>query len=374
MISGLTACSLLPSSGPTGPELEDALKDSNPIGIKVVDFGPGMVETLADVTAEESKATPAAAVPPPDVDRLGPGDELSVGIFEIGAGLFSGHTAPIEPGTEAEQSATTPQSLPKLLVNSEGYIYVPYAGRIRAAGLTPAELQGVIEGKLRSQSINPQVIVTVATNIANTVVVSGDVKEPGREKLTLAHETLLDAIALAGGATHLLADMYVKVQGPHHAEALPLALIDLDSKENFVLEPGDRIQLDFLPRTISVFGAGGKVAQLPFDAPHLTLAEALARTGGPNDYEADATAVYLFRYETPIASQRLNLTPAPAVTPVVYHANLLDPTSYMLMQRFAMRDRDVIYVANAQTNKFQKIMGIISGAFLPLSVGKQLSN
>jgi polysaccharide export outer membrane protein len=367
----LTGCTVLPSSGPTGPELEDALADHNPLGVKLVEIVPAVVETLQAAAVEDSRDGPAPITAPPDVDRIGPGDELTVSIFEIGAGLFQGR--PAGPA-EADSAATTiPQSLPKLIVDGDGWIFVPYAGRIRAAGLNAAQLQASIEAKLKDQALNPQVIVTVATNISNTIVVSGDVKSPGRQKLTLARETLLDSIALAGGTTHLAADMVIKLQGPHHQEAMPLALIELNGRQNVVLEPGDRVQLDFLPRTISVFGAGGRVAQLPFDAPHLTLAEALARTGGPSDYQADATAVYLFRYESPTASRLLGLSATATAAPVAYHINLLDPTSYFLMERFAMHDQDLIFIANARTNKLQKIMSIVSGAFTPLIVGKQLS-
>ena len=78
------------------------------------------------------------------------------------------------------------------------------------------------------------------------------------------------------------------------------------------------------------------------------------------------------RTERPVASQKLGLPAVTGPTPVLYHANLLDPTTYFSVQQFAMRDRDVLYIANARANKLQKIMGIVSGVFTPLSVGKQV--
>lgn len=366
-----TSCSELPSSGPTQAEFLNSAAKDNPLGFKIVDITPGVIKILSDAPAPDValKQDTARAE---DVDRIGIGDELSVYIFEIGSGIFSGRLGS-GGNSFSPPSGAMDQALPKFLVDTDGYITVPYSGRVRAAGLTPYQLEREIESRLKKTSQHAQVVVEIANNVANTVVVSGDVKNPGRHSLTLAHETLLDMIALSGGPSKGAVDTVVTVTGRSHSLVVPLTRIATSGPENFDLDPGDRIQLTFRPRTFTVFGASGRVSELSFDSPRLSLAEAIARSGGPNDSLADPTAIYLFRYETPQISAQLGVKGPDGSAPVVYHLDLLDTTSYFEMGRFQLRDKDLIVVANSRLNKLQKLMEILSGLFTPVLVGQTLS-
>jgi hypothetical protein len=44
--------------------------------------------------------------------------------------------------------------------------------------------------------------------------------------------------------------------------------------------------------------------------------------------------------------------------PVVYTINLKDPASFFVAQNFPMRNKDVLYVANAQANELQKFLNL----------------
>jgi polysaccharide export outer membrane protein len=143
-----------------------------------------------------------------------------------------------------------------------------------------------------------------------------------------------------------------------------------NASENFSLQPGDEIRLIAQPRTYLSFGAGGKVSEVPFQSAHLSLAEAIARIGGPSPLAADPTAVYLFRFEQPSVTQKLNL---PAVTtPIIYKVNMMDPQSYFEMQKIAMRNKDLIYVANASSNQFFRFMSAVNSVFIPIGTTANL--
>ncbi len=45
--------------------------------------------------------------------------------------------------------------------------------------------------------------------------------------------------------------------------------------------------------------------------------------------------------------------------PTVYHANLLQPETMFLLQRFPIQDKDIVYVSNAALSEFQKLLRII---------------
>jgi polysaccharide export outer membrane protein len=152
----------------------------------------------------------------------------------------------------------------------------------------------VIEQRLADKTSQARVVISLVTNGSNLVYVSGDVKNPGRSPLSLARETLLDMVALAGGPTHSPQDTLVKVNRGGQDATTSLHRIQTISAENILVEPQDRIQLDYLPRTYLSFGATGKVAQIQFDSAALSLA--VARVGGLDDNRANPEAVFLFRF------------------------------------------------------------------------------
>jgi polysaccharide export outer membrane protein len=64
--------------------------------------------------------------------------------------------------------------MPEQMVDSDGRITVPFAGRILAAGHTPQEISHDI-ATLDGKAHQPQVIVRLVRNAAATVTVVGDV-------------------------------------------------------------------------------------------------------------------------------------------------------------------------------------------------------
>ena len=242
-----------------------------------------------------------------------------------------------------------------------------------AAGLTPVALEQRIASDLKAKSLEPQVVVEITANLSNTVFVSGDVRNPNRYPLTLQHEHLLDILALAGGAAHPPAETLVDVVRGRDSQRARLDEIDTLDPRNVVLVPGDRISLEYNPRTFTVFGASGRVKELPFETASVTLAQGLAQAAGLNDDQSDPTAVYLFRYERPEAARQLGLPGDGQPVPVIYRVNLMDPTGYFMMEKFALRDVDLVYAANARSMKLKKFLGLVASLFQPAAVTKNIA-
>jgi polysaccharide export outer membrane protein len=393
-------CGALPASGPEERDVLRSEREANQLGFRIVDVDARTV-TVLDQQPTLAFATLASMGPAGAADAIGPGDVLQISVYEIGSGLFSASGSGAAPpqeqaGSAGISTAATRQSLPPMQVERDGTIHVPYVGRIRAAGRTPAQLEAAIEGGLRSHSQDPQVVVEIAHNVANTVIVAGEVNKPGRVPLTLARERLLDVIALAGGPTHQPQDMVVELDRRGVTGRAPLDQVQRNPEADVPMQPQDRVQVLFQPRTYTVFGAA-RVAETPFTAADVSLAEAIARAGGPLDERADPNAVFLFRYETPAVARQIGIaagavTPVAASTagvtasavtgvtaeavtgvPVVYRLDLLNTNSYFLAQHFPMRNKDVIYVANARTNQVGKFFGLISALFAPAVITHSLS-
>ena len=93
--------------------------------------------------------------------------------------------------------------------SSDGAITVPYAGRVKVAGKTPRQVEQEIVLALTGKAIEPQALVTVTKNIANTVTVVGEVTGGARVPLSARGDRVLDAVATAGGTKAPAYDTFV---------------------------------------------------------------------------------------------------------------------------------------------------------------------
>jgi protein involved in polysaccharide export with SLBB domain len=86
-------------------------------------------------------------------------------------------------------------------VDSDGFITFPYVGRVLAGGLNPGDLQDRIKNMLSPAYIkNPQVRVEIDQYKSQSVMVSGEVRQPGKIPMTGAM-SILEALAAAGSPT-----------------------------------------------------------------------------------------------------------------------------------------------------------------------------
>jgi polysaccharide export outer membrane protein len=128
-----------------------------------------------------------------------------------------------------------------------------------------------------------------------------------------------------------------------------------------------------LPQSFTAFGATGANAQIPFSSEKMTLVEALAKAGGLQDLRSDPAGVFLFRFEPPSIVKTLGrpqvATGPEGSSPVVYRLDLRNAKSYFLAQRFPIRDKDIIYVANADLNELQKFFTLLNTLTGPVITG-----
>lgn len=355
VVALLAGCATLPSSGPTGKQIEkSAMAPKSGAPIKLV-----QIRAVADVPIAPGNASPATlpdSAPTP-TDMVGPGDILDINIYEAGVTLFAGAAN----AGGAGQLMTTPgvqvQKLPPTRIDDLGDITIPYAGTMHVAGLTTGEIEATIRNSLRRLSQNPQVLVTLSEAITNSIIIGGEVAKPGRLVLQTNRESLSDVVALAGGYRGNARDLTLRVM--RGSSIVDVRVNDL--AENPALDvrihPGDRLMLINSPRTYSILGASGRVEQMPFSRSSVSLAEAVAGAGGINSALGDPAAIFLFRYVRDEQDREV---------PMVYHLNMMQTGSYFLAQKFIMQDKDVLYFGNAAANQPSKLVQLISQLFSPI--------
>ena len=282
-------------------------------------------------------------------------------------------TGPLPIEATAAAGERRGATIPDQQVAPDGAISVPYAGRVPAAGRTPAEVQQTIETLLASKALQPQALVIVRKSDANTVTVAGEVVAGGRVPLSSGGDRLLQVIAAAGGAKAPVYETFVRLSRNGVTATIPLEQLVSDPAEDIYARPGDILTLARMPRTFSVFGASGRNAQITFDAAKLTLSEALAKSQGLRDDLANPKGVFLFRYEPAsivrALGQPLAASASDEGSPVAYRFDFSDANSYPIADQFPVRDKDIIFVADAGAVQVQKLFTLLSTVTGPVITG-----
>ena len=371
-VLAIPACGELPSNGPLAGQILASGQATPAAPAQATDTNYAIVDiNQASIAAMDRAPRPSlirrfgdkAPVPAQQIDV---GDVVSVSIFESGTGLFaSGSVTPT--GVDGAHSVT----LPAQVVDQRGNILVPYAAKpIRAVGRTPMEVAQSIQKALASQASQPQVIVTVPQSPSSTASVLGDQTGAAQVPLTLKGERLLDVVAQGGGIKSLPAETFITLTRAGSSETVDLPSILKDPTENIYIQPGDTIYVTRHPQTYTALGAVSSSGELPIDQDPFTLAQAVGRAGGLSPNAADASAVFLFRFESRAVFREIqNNSPMLATrqaVPVVYRLNFEDPRSYFYAQQFPMRSHDIVFVGTASSVEFLKFLSVIRGA---ISVG-----
>ncbi|QCO55816.1 polysaccharide export protein [Pseudorhodobacter turbinis] len=355
----LIGCASLPGQGPSKSKIvelaagQEAVQDSQ---YAVVNLTPQIVGAMGKIPRRAFSSALPRGPRQPGAVRIGIGDVLGIQIWEASPdGLFSTPTA-----RSAEIAAT---------VDGQGNIYLPYVGTLPARGQSIEQIRSSIAQALTGKAVDPEVVVVVKENGAQSVTVVGDVKSAGRFDLPPSGLRLLDAVALSGGPSQASFDTEVIVNRAGKTAGIRLDDVVKTNAENVWLVPRDTVQLLHKPRSFTAFGAVSANGQQMFETETVSLAEALAKVGGLSDSRADKGGVFLFRFEP---RERLNAARIPLpeqltgarMVPTIYQLDLSTPNAYFLAQSVEMTDKDIVYVASAPASEFRKFVQIIVAPFV----------
>jgi polysaccharide export outer membrane protein len=209
-----------------------------------------------------------AETPGPAKYQIGPQDQIKVTVLD-----------------ETDLSST-------YRVDADGFITMNYIGKVQAAGLTITEVQekiraGLSQGFLR----NPQVRVEIDTYKSQSILISGEVRSPGKVTMTGAM-TVLEALAAAGSplptaATELTIAHVKKPNDTGDAQLTRVNWKDLQLGRgtDVALQDGDIVNV---PKA-QTFYITGQVRNpgLQVLDPGMTVQQAIALAGGLTERGSD---------------------------------------------------------------------------------------
>ena len=284
-------------------------------------------------------------------DTINAGDVLALTIFE------NVKDDPLLGNTGQRVSL-----LDQVQVDGGGYIFVPYAGKIKAAGQTPDGLRQIITKKLDTQTPDPQVTVQRVAGDGQTVSVSGSVAASGVYPIERPTRTLSSMLAKAGGVAIEPAVAIVRVTRGGQTGQVWLNDLYANPALDIALRGGDEIVIERDQRAFTAMGATGTQTLVPFETQTLSAIEAIAQVGGLNTSLADPTGVFVFRNEpAEIANAVLGRNDLQGAQRMVYVLDLTQPTGMFEARDFLIRDGDTVYVTEAPFVQWQKTINAITG-------------
>lgn len=304
---------------------------------------------------------------PPLESVLGVGDVLRITIFESGAGGLFVPASGVSTGGNYV-------TLPDQEVDQTGHISIPYAGEggesglIKVQGRRLVEVQSDIQQRLLNKAIEPQVIVTVMKRSSNLFSVIGDVNAPGRFSLDQAGMRLLDALSAAGGPKSADYSTLITLQRGTSSATARLSAVLAKSENNIFLQPNDLLAVKKEDRFYNVLGATKSNNRVAFESENVTVADAIAKSGGLDGDNAEPATVVVLRREDPDALNRMGIAleghKGTGVVSTVYRLDFTQPTGLFLAQRMQLRSNDVVYVSTHPFSDASKLLGVLRDLLL----------
>jgi len=348
LVMAMASCGL-PRSGPNKKEI---------FAGSVLKKGDAYIVTVNSRVTRATSVTPALGFGSDfrnagviGSDTISPGDVLALTVFE------NVKDDPLLGNTGQRVSA-----LDQVQVDGSGFIFVPYAGRIKASGQTPDGLRRAITRKLDTQTPDPQVTVQRVAGDGSTVSVSGAVGGQGVFPIERPTRTLTAMLARAGGVAIEPAVAIVRVTRGGKTGQIWLQDLYANPSLDIALRAGDRIVVERDTRAYVALGATGSQNRVPFESQNLSAIEAIAQVGGLNTTLADPTGVFVFRNEpAEIANSVLGRSDLVGDQRFVYVLDLTQPTGMFEARDFLVRDGDTVYVTEAPFVQWQRTISAVTG-------------
>lgn len=360
LVATIAACGL-PRSGPNKSEIfaGSVLREGDAFIVSVNDRVTRATAVIPALGFSDALRTGGRL----GADTINPGDVLTLTIYEnVAEGLLASQG----------QNATI---LNEVQVDGEGFIFVPYAGRIRAAGSTPDQLREAVTRQLDAQTPDPQVAVRRVAGDGSTVSIMGTVGGQGVYPIQRPTRTLAAMLANAGGVTIEPDIAQITVTRGNHQGSIWLTDLYDHPLLDIALRNGDRILVKEDSRKFVALGATGTQSLVPFRTRTLSAIEAIAQVGGLNPNLADPTGVFIFRNEpAAIANAVLGRTDLVGDQRFAYVLDLTQPTGMFMARDFAVRDGDTVYVTEAPFAQWQKTIAALTGQVAQISTLRNLEN
>ena len=282
---------------------------------------------------------------------IGSGDVLQIIVWD--------HPELTTPAGQFRDAETSGQQ-----VGEDGYLYYPYVGMIKAAGMNIPAIRDVLTEKLSRYIANPQLDVRVVGFRSKRVYVVGEVNTPGVLPVTDIPLTIAHAISLSGGLTPDADKSGVNIsrQGKVYEIDLKALYEYADSSQNLMLQPGDIVNVrDRSQQRVFVMGEVRQPGSVEIFNGDLSLSAALGEVGGVNQISADSGNIYVIRG-------------AEGGQPEIFHLDARYASGMILAERFDLQAQDVFFVDTAGISQWNRVIKQLLPSISIIGISDSIGN
>ncbi len=279
----------------------------------------------------------------PEAYTIGRGDVLQITVWDH-------PELALAQGASPQAAARTADAPPGFVVDQDGTLQFPFAGRFPVAGSTVEQVQAQLARRLDKTFNDPQVTVRIASFRAKQVYIEGEVHAPGSQALNDIPMTIYDAIGRAGGFSSTADQSRIVLVRDGIERRVDLVEMAEQGRNpsKIVLRDGDLVRV--LSRDDSgvfVMGEVNKpVTALPMRDGRLTLSDAIAQAGSLNANTADAAQLYVVRGMQ-------------GEQPQVFHLDAHSPVAMVLANQFQLKPKDIVYVDGNALVRFSRVLSLL---------------
>ncbi len=353
LIQGCTAI------GPGFAYTDGGLADTRSPDVNPADLAPGdkppeaaITPITYDLVAKMQAAALVSNGVTPDVMsllgktedyRLGAGDVVGIVVYDHPELVSS----QIPATTVADPASISPA--PGFIISNTGQLSFPYAGSLKAEGMTVQELENVLTKRLARVFKDPQINVRVQAFRSKRAYIEGEIKTPGLLVFTDIPMTLPEAITRSGGITAQGDRSYVTLTRNGKTTRIDLvALTEAGIDPTRIpLRNGDLLTVRNRDESeVSVMGEVQQPSAVLMRNGRLSLNDALSKVGGPNLGTANPRQIYVIRNE-PRGGQS------------IFHLDARTATALALAEKFQLQPKDVVYVDPVALVMWSRIVNLI---------------
>jgi polysaccharide export outer membrane protein len=257
----------------------------------------------------------------------------------------------IGPGDKIKITLTDIEDINgEYVIDSDGLITLPYAGKVNVIDQTKNQLQDYLESVLNEYYQEPEVIVDIIEYKSRYVYITGEITKPQSILLTDKRLSIVDAILDSGYIKDQKSfdkKALLKRQGIIYVIDLYSLLNEVNDELNIFLQEEDILHIQKKSEdTVYVFGEAGQGTYPLYNNSSLTK---LLTNAKINQVTADTNKIYVIRESltSPMEGD-------------VYLLKAKNPNTLLLANQFNLLPGDVIFVSPANIVRWNRVISLIT--------------
>lgn len=323
--ASITGCVFAPGQAVDLPNTlfqPDADDQSAPVVVMPITAKLVALQTSDEAPAELPKALTDFM---PSEYQIGVGDQILVTIWE--------HPELTNPGgTQTLEGAGRP-------VREDGTLFYPYAGNVKAVGLTVEQLRVELTRRISKFLNTPQIDVTLARTRSQRISLSGAFTNKTPLDVGTVPISLTEALGRAGIEADQADFSALQISRDNTRFTLNLDSLNREgvALDKVYLRAGDSLHMPYSDqKKVYLMGELSAPQALSFKGAKVSLANAIGQAGSLLQTSAKANAVYVIRNTSP--------DPELVTQATVYQLDMNDPLALVMSDRFQLVGGDVVYV------------------------------